>query len=160
MKDMMFLQQKQQFLMLQRKKLEEFEQARKMLEQNKNNLQNKNFIQDNLRNNMVGHNNNNELDMQRRIEINNQLNKMKQNINNIKIDDKNNNESKSSSNNEESSADTEDTHETNDSSKKSSSKNSSKKSSSRIERKSFNSKNNQSTYSKRKYKRNIINIET
>jgi len=168
MKDMLFLQQKQKEILeqeeLNKKKMAEFERIRMLMEQNKQEPNNN--IQNNMQNNNINTILNNaygggqrlngpDLTNQRKIEITNQLNEMKQNINNIKIEEKSNKEENTDKSSSTSSD--QNTNSTNSSSVKRRSK---KEVDISLGDKSSNSKANLSTYSKRKYKRSGISIDT
>jgi hypothetical protein len=175
MKDMMFLQQKQQELKEQeeinKRKMADFERVRMMMESNKKQDQTKNvdnsnkntdqYVNQNVNailNNAFGGSqrpNNQNLADQRKLEITQQLQEMKKNINNLNIESKENNSEKTSSTSEQSSS---------SSSSSSQIKKSSKKEIASLisngEKSTTNSKTNQSTFSKRKYKRSGISIDT
>ena len=173
MKDMLFLQQKQDELLkqeeLKKQKMADFERIRLMMESNKSNNQ-----QNNQQNNIY--------DEARRNQISMQLQQMKNSIKNIdipteiesqplydKVDanvvKRSNQTSKKSNIN----VDTSSEKSSDKSSNKSESNSTSSSESSNLKSllsktkeldKSLNSKNNQSTFSKRKYKKNALTVDT
>jgi hypothetical protein len=178
MKDMMFLQQKQKELeeqeLLNKKRMVDFERVRMMMESNKkeeNNAKNVNknvseYDNENVNtilNNAYGGGkrvNGNDVNNQRKIEITQQLQEMKNNINNLNIEKDKTKNTKNDGNGNDSEA-TSSTSEQNTNSSTSIKKNKSKKEVDiSLTDKSGNSKTNQSTFSKRKYKRSGISIDT
>jgi hypothetical protein len=175
MKDMMFLQQKQKELeeqeLLNKKRMADFERVRTMMESNKK----EEYVSKNVNKNVNEYDNENvntilnnaygggkkiignDINEQRKIEITQQLKEMKNNINNLNIEiDKKNEDSE---NNTEVTSSTSEQNNTNTST--SIKKNKSKKEVDiSLGDKSGNSKTNQSTFSKRKYKRSGISIDT
>jgi hypothetical protein len=166
MKDMMFLQQKQKELEeqeeLNKKRMNDFERVRMMMENtkkeesnkqqinNQNQNQNQNQNINNILNNAFGGGqriNGSALEDQRKNEITQQLKEMKNNITNL-----NSEKDQSSSTSEQNNTST------------SSSAKEKTKSKKEVDisfgEKSGNSKTNQSTFSKRKYKRSGISIDT
>jgi len=178
MKDMMFLQQKQQELKEQeeinKKKMADFERVRMMMETNKKQDQNRNvdnsnkntdnqYVNQNVNdilNNAFGggqrfNGNTQNLADQRKSEITQQLQEMKKNINNLNI------ESKELDKSSERTSSTSD--QTTSSSSPRIQKSSKKEITSLLsngDKSTTNSKTNQSTFSKRKYKKSGISIDT
>jgi hypothetical protein len=183
MKDMMFLQQKQNELKEQdeinKKRMADFERVRMMMENNKKeettNIDQNKTNKDINQNSNVNENVNNILNNafgggqritgqvladQRKLEITKQLQEMKKNINNFNSDNNekdNNTSDKSSSASEKNTSSS-----TSDSNVTPKSKISLKKesNSSQSNEGTTISKNNASTFSKRKYKRSGISIDT
>ena len=186
MQDMLFLQEKNKEILeqenLKKKQMQDFERIRSLMENkpvvlNPNNNPSINTnINIPINNNMNTNNPNNILNTQRREEIAKQLEQMKQNINSINIPQKEispqvmydksaQNIKKRNMNKEESTSTNSDKSEVEKtvSTKSTSSSVSSKKENSKIKsvyEKSYNSKNNESSYSKRKYKRNVLSVDT
>ena len=188
MKDMMFLQQKQKELEeqeeLNKKRMGEFERVRMMMENNKkeevikqnisktqnNNTQNNNTQNNNTQNNNSQSNINSILNNafgggqrisgsaiadQRKIEITQQLKEMKNNITNLNVEDK-----KETKNSDDSTEQTSSTSEQNNTTSTSSSKPKTKSKKEIDVSLGDKSTTNQSTFSKRKYKRGGISIDT